>query len=259
MESTGHSLAMLVEHDRRLVCRQHMQEDRLHQQPVAARQVPNQRVQQQRSYAVSPMRLVHAQRQNVRHLGALVRARLRQNVAVLLVHAHERLDLGHNQTDDGQIVNGGQRIEARTGRDVNVPGQRIVNGEPVLAQRAHLFQVVRTEEAQLDVGRRAQRHHIVGVRTAAGRHRGGRRRIGFPVAILQRVPDARERGNDWRGLEMANCAATAFIEFAIVYGIDSAIGAIILGNHTHTNETHSRTRRSHKLVAVVVVAVAHHI
>lgn len=168
---------MLIEHNRRLVCCQHMQEDHLHLQPVAQPtaaitastfsaagrcQAAHQGVQQQRRNAIPPVLFVNAQRQNVRHLGVLVRTRFRQNVAILFVHAHERLDFGHNQADDGHVVHGGQRIETRTRCDVNVPGQWIVDGEPILAQGAHLLQVVGTQESQLHVGGGTQRHQHCG-------------------------------------------------------------------------------------------------
>lgn len=142
----------------------------------------DQRVQQQRSDAVAPMVLVHAQRQDVAHLAVLVGPRLGQNVLVLLVHAHERFDLGHDQADDGHIVDGGQCVEPGAGRDVDVPGQWVVDGEPVLAERAHLskgdgqnictnggalrnhlFQVVWAQKPHLDVRCGAERHNRIGI------------------------------------------------------------------------------------------------
>lgn len=132
---------MLVEHYGRLVGRQHMQKDRLHRHLFARRQMTDQRVQQQRSNAASPVALVNAQRQNVAHFRFLVRSRFGQNILVLLVQAHVRLDFGHNQTDNRRLADGGQRIESCARRDVDVPVKRVVDGEPVLAQSANLWKI----------------------------------------------------------------------------------------------------------------------
>lgn len=85
------------------------------------------------------MLFVDAQRQNVAHLHFLVGTRLGQYVFVLFVHTHKRLDFGYDETDDRQVVDSGQRVKSRARCYVNVPGQRVVNGEPVLTERLYLL------------------------------------------------------------------------------------------------------------------------
>lgn len=84
------------------------------------------------------MAFVDAQRQNVAHLRFLVGSRFGQNVFVLLVQANVRLDLSNDQTDDRRVGNGGQCVKSCARRDVNVPGEWIIDWEPVLAECANL-------------------------------------------------------------------------------------------------------------------------
>lgn len=112
----------------------------------------HQGIQQQRSDSVSAITFVHSQRQDVAHV-IVPASGLIQDPLVLPIQRRIGLDLGDEQSDDLKIDGGCQGEESRAARNVLVPGQRILDGEPVLAQGAHVLQVVRDEETQLDVGR----------------------------------------------------------------------------------------------------------
>lgn len=149
---SSHSPAKLIKGYRRPVGRQHVQKDRLDPRPFGRRQVVDKGVEQQRTDAVAPVALVHAQRQNITHV-IIPPRRLVQYPLVLSIQPRKGLDLRDEQPDDLQVDGGGEGEEARAAGDLLVPGEGVLDGEPVLAEGAHLLQVVGHEEAQLDLRR----------------------------------------------------------------------------------------------------------
>lgn len=113
--------------------------------------------------------------------------RMPSQVAVyLFVEPRVWLDLSHDQTDYRPAVDGGKREESRARRYVLVPLHGVVDWEPILAQRSHLFdherwdssverssegthllQIVGTQKSELNMAGRAERHWCTGWLVAA--------------------------------------------------------------------------------------------
>lgn len=158
-ERVKYEPSSLVEQYGGLVGRQHVKKDGLHLVPFGRCEVVDERIQQQRADSVLAVLPVDTERQDVTDVRVATH-RLGQDAAVLFVEFSVRFNLGDDQSDNGQVVDRGQRKEPRTGRDVLVPGQRIVDREPVLTERPNLLQVIGAEEAQLDIVDRAQRNRF---------------------------------------------------------------------------------------------------
>ena len=101
---------MFIEHNSRSIGREHVQENRLHFLSFCGHQVPEKRIQQQRSDTVPPIFLADTQGQNIPDVGYLGEA-LRQDVHIFGVQGLERLDLGHNQPYNISVVDCCQRIK----------------------------------------------------------------------------------------------------------------------------------------------------
>ena len=130
--------------------------------PVLCRgEVRQQVVQKERGHPVLAVLPHHAEGEDVADLGSGPEGG-RQDLRILLGQGEVVPDFRHHQPYDARVVDAGHGEELWVGGDVAVPGVRVVDGEPLLAEALHLGDVRGGEEAELEVGGVEQGHALVG-------------------------------------------------------------------------------------------------
>jgi hypothetical protein len=129
---------VFVEPYRRTVRRQNVQKHSSAMKKLRGGQLPNERIEEQRGYADPSVFTHDAEAENVGNgrLGTKVHG---EKVLVFFVQRVGGLDFGDDEPNDAAVLDGGQSVETLLVGDGVEPTLGVLHGEPVFAERFHLY------------------------------------------------------------------------------------------------------------------------